>query len=114
MLTFTFALCVQQAVLKDVHIPAMPLEKAVAHLATIYNSPMDISTLLKGKVILIDATQVSESEVREQIGKTLNASWEKKEGFLHLTKTAKQQKEDENREVNIRLRFLKKTFEIRQ
>ena len=114
MISLAFALCVQQAVLKDVHIPAMPLEKAVDQLATIYNSPMDISTLLRGKVILIDATQVSESEVREQIGKTLNASWEKKEGFWHLGKSNKQQAADVQRGVTMRSRFLKKTLEIRQ
>ena len=114
MISLTLALCLYQAPLKDVHIGAMPLEKAVAQLSNIYHSPMDISTLLRGKVIIIEANQVSESEVRDQIAKTVNASWEKKENLWHLTKSAKQQEQDVQRGVAMRSRFLKKTIEIRQ
>ncbi len=114
MISLAFAITLAQAPLKDVRIVAAPLDKVVSQLSALYHSPMDVSNLLKEKIVLIDATQVSESEVREQIAKTVNATWEKKGDIWHLTKTAKQQKEDENREANIRLRFLKKTFEIRQ
>ena len=84
MLSLAIALTFQIETLKDVHIAAMPLDKAITQLSSIYNSPMDASVLLRNKIILVDATQVSESEVREQIAKTLNASWEKKERSMLL------------------------------
>ena len=114
MISLALAISLVQAPLKDVRIVAAPLDKVVSQLSTIYNSPMDVSNLLKAKIMLIDATQVSESEVRDQIAKTVNATWEKKGDTWHLTKTAKQQKEDENKDANMRSRFLRKTFEIRE
>lgn len=114
MISLVLAFCIQQISLKDVHIVAMPLDKAVTQLSKLYNSPMDVSNLLKDKIIIIDATQVAESEVRDQIAKTINASWERKEGLWHLTKSAKQQREDLDKAAAIRSRFLKKTLEIRK
>ena len=113
MVSTLLALFVQQAVLKDVHILATPLEKAVDQIAKIYNSPMDISPVFKGQVVLIEATQVPESDVRNQIARTVNGTWEKKESGWHLTKTSKQRREDEQKLAAMRTRFLKKTFEVR-
>lgn len=113
MSALLIAFLLQQPILKDIHILATPLDKAVSKLGIIYNSPMDVSNLIKNQIVLIDATQVSEQEVRDQIAKTLNASWEKKENGWHLTKTNEQQKQDERRIVEFRLRFLQKTFDIR-
>ncbi|MEI8281313.1 MAG: hypothetical protein WCG75_02810 [Armatimonadota bacterium] len=114
MISLAIAFSIHQTVLKDIHIVAAPLEKVVSQLGSIFHSSMDVSILLQTKIVLIDATQVSESEVRDQIAKTTNATWEKKGETWHLTKTAKQQREDEDKAAGMRARFLRKTLEIRQ
>lgn len=114
MTSLFLAACFQQALLKDVRLASMPLEKAIDQIAKLYNSPMTLSTLLKGQIVLIDASQVSESELRDQLAKTLNATWEKKDGFWHLAKTTQDQKEDAIKAAWMRTRFLLKTLELRK
>ncbi len=113
MTSLLFALAWHQSNLQDVHIVATTLEKAVAKISDIYRSPMDVSTLLRDKIVLVDAIQASEEDVRNHIASTLNATWEKKDNGWHLGKSPQQLKEDEMREASLKLRFLKKTFEIR-
>ncbi|MBS1700355.1 MAG: hypothetical protein JST12_01725 [Armatimonadetes bacterium] len=114
MTTLLLGFALGQTVLKDVHIAAMPLDKALDQLGQIYRSPMDVSVALKDKVILVDADQVSEQEVRDQIAKTINGYWEKKENTWHLTKSEKEFKQDDARVIKIRRRFLQKTLEMRE
>ena len=114
MISIALAIAFQQSTLKDVHIAAMPLEKAIVQISSIYNSPMDVSVLLRSKTIFVEASQVTETEIRDQIAKTLNATWERKDQTWHLAKSAKQQQSDVDRGAIMRSRFLKKTLEIRK
>lgn len=109
LLAFVF----QQASLKDVHIHAAPLEKAIQKLSETYQSPMTVSNLIKDKVVFIEANQVSEEDVRDQIAKLVDASWEKKDSGWHLGQSTQQQGMMKQRRASIRRRFLGKTLEVR-
>ena len=113
MTPLIFVYLAHQSIQKDVHILGTTLDKAVVQLGRIFGSPMDCSNLIKDKVILIDAFGVTESEIRDQVAKTVNATWEKKETGWHLTKTANQQRGDLAYLESIRLRMLKKTIDLR-
>ncbi len=113
MISIALAFSFHQTVLKDIHIPVAPIEKVLVQLSEIYHSPMDVSNALTNKHILIEATQVSEKDVRDQIAKLINASWERKGAVWHLTKSSKQEREDLERGVAMRYKMLKQTADLR-
>ena len=114
MISISLAFLLQKSDLKDLQLGAAPVEQIVDQLAKVYRSSMDVSPLLKGKIILIEANQVSEPEVREQVAKVLNASWERRGEVWHLLQSAKQQAHEGEAGTRMRLGLLKKTFQLRE
>ena len=113
MSPIVLALLLRQTSVQDVKVAAMPLEKAIQRVSEIYHSPMTVSNLLKDKIILISATQVSEAEVRDQIAKVVDASWEMKDSGWHLGQSPKQLTFEKQRRFALRSRMLRKTLEAR-
>ncbi|MBS1700354.1 MAG: hypothetical protein JST12_01720 [Armatimonadetes bacterium] len=114
MTSLLFAIAAQQAQLRDLHIPAMPLEKAVARLEAIYGSPMTISTRLKDKIIVIEAQQVSEEDVRNQLAKLLDGTWEHKDSGWHLGQSAEEQRRASRRAFDTRLKLATEMIQARR
>ncbi len=98
----------------DIHLKAMPLERALDQLVEIYHTPMTLSNLLKDKIVLIEASQVTLDEVKKQIALAVDASWEMKDSGWHLGQDTKQQKASDERSQKFRKSVMQKTIELRK
>lgn len=113
MTSLLIATALLQGQTADIHLKAMPLEKVIARLDEIFHTEMTVSTLLKDKVIFVDATQVTLEDVKKQIALALDASWEFKDSGWHLGQDAKQQKIADERRRRYRTSMMQKTLELR-
>ena len=113
MISLALAFCLQQVTLRDVHLVAMPCDKALTEVGRIYGTMMDASPIFKNKILVIEANQVDEKEIRDQIAKTLDGTWERKETFWHLTQTSEQKKLEGRRQLKWRTRMLQMMLDHR-
>ena len=104
---------IQQSELQDVHIRAASLDRVVQQISEQFRSPMTISTNLKNQILVVEANQVSEATVRDQIAKAVDGTWEMKDSGWHLGQSAKQIGMEHDRREKLRLRMLEKTLEYR-
>lgn len=99
---------------KDVHLVGMPIEKLMQELSKQFGQTLIASPRLADKTLLIEASQVSLDEVKGQLAKVLNSTWEKRDDGWHLVKTDKQFKQDDDRFAQMRIGFLRKTLDLRK
>lgn len=114
MISIVCAIAFHQAVLKDIHLSATPLDKALQKIAETFGSPMTVSNLIKDKIVFIEANHVSEAEIRDQLAKSLDASWEMKDSGWHLGQSPKEQAMAKVRRTEIRTKYLNRTVEGRR
>lgn len=91
----------------------MPCDKALTEVGRLYGTSMDASPVFKDKILVIEAHQVNEKEIRDQIAKTLDGTWERKETFWHLTQTSEQKKQEGQRQLKWRTKMLQMMLDHR-
>ena len=90
------------------------MPKVMESLSTTFGERYSSVPFFKDKVLLIDATGVTQDELRIHVAKTLNADWEKGDDGWRLVKSKKRVQEDVDRLVRARLKFLTQTVGLRK
>jgi hypothetical protein len=108
-----FTALVYQTVLKDVHLVATPVPKALEIIGRQYQTTLNTSPLFNNKVIVVEANQVSFDDVRDQIAKAVDGVWETKDGHWYLSQPPKLQEMEERRRQSFTEKMLQIMLEVR-
>lgn len=95
-------------------IPGTPISKALNQIGAKCGFRANLGRGVEDSIVLISASQVTADDLRKQIERTLNASFELREGTYTLTKSSKQLAEDNEISLNINRRTLKMTLDKRR
>lgn len=95
-----------QSTSKDIHIPAMGLERALQQISRTYQSELNCGVSLRNRIVLVEAEGVTEEAIRARLADALDATWEQKDSGWFLTQSDAQRKVVNQRQYEYRLHSL--------
>lgn len=110
MLALIAALCLSQGTEADVPSIVGPLERVLPQIGARFNMRLVAGQSVKSDVLAIASPKRSAKVIMDGIASAVNASWEEREGAWVLSRSRKQEQEDEETDAKYREEWMRKSL----